>query len=68
MDTAPTGRDNDFLFFDDDDDVEANSIPSLSLFKRLADGYPIQVPVNGGFITCHPTNLPESAILQDVDF
>lgn len=51
-----TGRwfdncDRDVILFDD---VEAGSIPSLSLWKRLTDRYPMQVPVKGGFITWKP--------------
>lgn len=42
---------SDVMLFDD---VEAASIPPLSLWKRLTDRYPFQVPVKGGFITWHP--------------
>lgn len=43
--------DRDVILFDD---VEAGSIPSLSLWKRLTDRYPLQVPVKGGFIWWKP--------------
>lgn len=36
------------------DDVEAGQIPPLSLWKRLTDRYPMQVPIKGGFITWKP--------------
>ena len=45
------GCDHDVILFDY---VEANAIPSSSLFKRLTDRYPIQVSVKGGFITWKP--------------
>ena len=45
------GDDHDVILFDD---VEAGAIPSPSLFKRLTDRYPIQVPVKGGYITWKP--------------
>lgn len=43
--------DSDVILFDD---VEAGEVPTPSLFKRLTDRYPIQVPVKGGFITWKP--------------
>lgn len=48
------GCDRDVILFDD---VEAGSIPPLSLFKRLTDRYPLQVPVKGGFITWKPKTI-----------
>lgn len=36
------------------DDVEAGSVPPLSLWKQLCDRYPIQLPVKGGFIWWKP--------------
>jgi len=36
------------------DDVEAGQVPPFSLWKRLCDRYPIQVPVKGGFIWWKP--------------
>lgn len=46
--------DRDIIMFDD---VDVNSIPPLSLFKRLTDRYPMQVPVKGGYITWKPKTL-----------
>jgi len=48
------GCDRDVILFDD---VEAGQIPSLSLWKRLTDRYPLQVPVKGGFITWKPKTI-----------
>nr|QUS52625.1 replication protein [Mute swan feces associated circular virus 17] len=45
------GCDRDVILFDD---VEIGAVPPLSLFKRLTDRYPLQVPVKGGFITWKP--------------
>lgn len=45
------GCDCDVVLFDD---VEVGSIPPLSLWKRLTDRYPFQVPVKGGFIWWKP--------------
>lgn len=59
--TAPdnTGRwfdgcDCDVVLFDD---VENGQIPPLSLFKRLTDRYPIQVPIKGGHIWWKPKTV-----------
>lgn len=43
--------DRDVILFDD---VEAGSVPPLSLWKRLCDRYPLEVPIKGGFITWKP--------------
>lgn len=48
------GCDRDVILFDD---VEAGQIPPLSLFKRLTDRYPLQMPVKGGFITWKPKSI-----------
>ena len=48
---TPWYRKNDVILFDD---VEIHVIPPTSLFKRLTDRYPIQVPIKGGFITWKP--------------
>lgn len=48
------GCDRDVICFDD---VEAGQIPPLSLWKRLCDRYPMQVPVKGGFITWKPKTI-----------
>lgn len=48
------GCDCDVVLFDD---VEAGQIPPLSLWKRLTDRYPLQVPIKGGFITWKPTTI-----------
>lgn len=48
------GCDRDVILFDD---VEAGAIPPLSLWKRLTDRYPLQVPVKGGFITWKPRTI-----------
>lgn len=45
------GCDRDVILFDD---VDRDSIMSLSLWKRLCDRYPMQVPIKGGFITWKP--------------
>lgn len=45
------GCDRDVVLFDD---VEAGQVPPFSLWKRLCDRYPFQVPVKGGFITWKP--------------
>lgn len=36
------------------DDVEAGQVPPPSFFKRITDGYPIQVPFKGGFTWFRP--------------
>lgn len=43
--------DRDVILFDD---VEVGAVPPLSLWKRLTDRYPLQVPVKGGYITWKP--------------
>jgi hypothetical protein len=48
------GCDRDVICFDD---VEAGQVPPLSLWKRLTDRYPMQVPVKGGFITWKPKTI-----------
>ncbi|ALY05856.1 replication-associated protein [Ctenophore-associated circular virus 1] len=45
------GCDHDVILFDD---VEIDQVPPLSLWKRLCDRYPFEVPVKGGFITWKP--------------
>lgn len=48
------GCDRDVILFDD---VEIGSIPSFSLWKRLCDRYPLQVPIKGGFVTWKPKSI-----------
>lgn len=39
------------------DDVEANSIPTIGLFKRLLDRYPKEYPIKGGFVWFKPKRI-----------
>lgn len=36
------------------DDVEADKVPPVEFFKRITDGYPLQIPVKGAFTYCRP--------------
>jgi len=45
------GCDRDVILFDD---VQVGAVPTLDVFKRLTDRYPINVQVKGAFITWKP--------------
>ena len=36
------------------DDVKRDAVPTITMFKRLCDGFPQQLPVKGGFTWFRP--------------
>lgn len=56
---VPCNKGQWFDYCDDSDvivfnDVSPGQVPTVDLFKRLTDRYPVQVPVKGGYITWKP--------------